>query len=82
MKRVFRAPTVTEAHLIKGILENEGITCIVKNEHLSGLAGEVPFVEAWPEIWVADDDTAAQAERIIADFQGQTSEPDPPDEAA
>ena len=82
MKRVFRTPTVTEAHLIKGVLENEGIESIIKNEHLSGLAGEVPFMEAWPEVWVTDDAKAAQAEVIINEFQSQPPEPEPPDEIA
>ena len=82
MKRVFRAPTVTEAHLIKGVLENEGIESIIKNEHLSGLAGEVPFMEVWPEVWVIDDHTAQQAEVIINEFQSQLPEPEPPDEIA
>ncbi len=82
MKRVFRAPTITEAHLIRGLLENEGIGSFVKNEHLSGLAGEVPFMEAWPEVWVKDDDKASQAEEIITEFQRQFHETDPPNEAA
>jgi Putative prokaryotic signal transducing protein len=69
MKRVFTAPTVTEAHLVKGVLENEGIRSIVKNEHLSGLAGEIPAMEAWPEVWVLDDDLAERAESILARFR-------------
>ena len=82
MKRVFSSPTITEAHLIKGVLENEGVESIIKNEHLSGLAGEVPFFESWPEVWVTDDHTAQQAETIIAEFQSQPPEPEPPDEIA
>jgi hypothetical protein len=66
---VFTAPTVTEAYLIKGILESEGIEAFIKNEHLSGLAGEVPFMESWPEVWIADDEEAAHAEEIILDYQ-------------
>ena len=69
MKRVFTAPTVTEAYLIKGILESEGIETFVKNEHLSGLAGEVPFMESWPEVWVIEDEEVEHAETIIADYQ-------------
>ena len=69
MKRVFTAPTVTEAYLMKGILESEGIETFVKNEHLSGLAGEVPFMESWPEVWVIEDQEVEHAETIIADYQ-------------
>ncbi len=69
MKRVFTAPTITEAHLIRGILESEGIEAFLKNEHLSGLAGGIPFMEAWPEVWIIDDDETEHAEAIIADYQ-------------
>jgi hypothetical protein len=69
LKRVFTAPTVTEAYLMKGILESEGIEAVVKNEHLSGLAGEVPFMESWPEVWILDDEEVDHAETIIADYR-------------
>lgn len=69
LKRVFTAPTVTEAYLMKGILENEGIEAIIKNEHLSGLAGQVPFMDSWPEVWIMDDAEVKHAEAIIDNYQ-------------
>jgi hypothetical protein len=69
LKRVFTAPTITEAHLIMGVLESEGIETILKNEHLSGLAGGVPFMEVWPEVWIVNDEETEHAEAIIADYQ-------------
>jgi hypothetical protein len=54
---------------MKGILESEGIEAIIKNEHLSGLAGQVPFMESWPEVWIMDDTEAEHAEAIIEDYQ-------------
>jgi hypothetical protein len=69
MKRIFRSPTLTEAHLVLGILKGNGIEAVLRNEHLCGLAGEVPFMDAWPEVWVADDGKASRAEGIIADYQ-------------
>jgi hypothetical protein len=80
VKRVFTSPTVTEAHLVKGVLQNEGIDALIKNEHVSGLAGEIPAFEAWPEVWVLNDADASRAEAIIHEFQ--IHEPDPPEEAA
>lgn len=68
MKRVFTAPTITEAYLIKGILENEGIAAFVKNEHLSGLAGEIPFMESWPEVWIIDDEKSDLAVAMITRY--------------
>jgi len=69
LKRVFTAPTVTETYLMKGILESEGIEAFIKNEHLSGLAGEVPFMDSWPEVWIVDDAEAEHAKAIIDDYQ-------------
>jgi hypothetical protein len=69
VKRVFTAPTITEAFLIQGVLQSEGIEAIVKNEHLSGLAGEVPFMDAWPEVWILDEEESEHAEAIILDYR-------------
>ena len=38
MKRVYTAHDLTEAHLIKGLLEVEGIEAVVQGEHLFPLA--------------------------------------------
>ena len=39
---------------IRNLLENQGLVCITKNEHLTIASGEIPLNECWPEIWVAD----------------------------
>ena len=41
MKQVFQAHDVIEAHLIKGLLESQGLTALVRGEAVAGLAGEV-----------------------------------------
>lgn len=81
MKRVFTSPTVTEAHLVRGVLANEGIDAIIRNEHVSGLAGEIPAFEAWPEVWVLNDADASRAETVIAEYLGRPPT-EPPEEAA
>ncbi len=69
MKCVFRCATLTEAYLVCGILKSEGISVVLRNEHLAGLAGEIPFLEAWPEVWVTDGNQVKRAETIIAEYQ-------------
>lgn len=76
MKCVFSAPTITEVYLIKSVLENEEIATIVKNEHMAGLAGELPFFESWPQLWVMEDDLADTALAVIEDFQKEDSSQD------
>jgi len=49
------------------MLEAQGIDCIVKNDRLASLAGEIPMVTVWPELWVTDSLKADWAEEIIAE---------------
>ena len=60
---------------LKAILEDHGIDCIIKNEHLSGAVGELPPIECWPEIWLTDESNYQKACTLIknalhADEQG------------
>lgn len=56
MKKLKTATNQAEIGFYKGLLEHEGIHCLIKNEFLSGASGELPVNETWPEIWVADDE--------------------------
>ncbi len=56
MKRVYTAHDPTEAHLVKGLLEAEGIEAIVQGEHLFPLRGSLPVTsDTNPSVWVAND---------------------------
>lgn len=68
MKQVFVATDVTEAYLVKGVLESHGISAAVRGEHLWGVRGEVPFVDTWPTVWILDDTLEADARAVIADY--------------
>lgn len=48
-----------------GVLESEGIEAVVRKEHLAGLAGQVPFMEAWPEVWIVHDGDLPRAQAIV-----------------
>lgn len=39
----------------KNLLVAEGIPAFVRNEHLGSAVWEIPFQEAWPELWVKND---------------------------
>lgn len=56
MKKLKTATNLVELGFVQGVLKQEGIHCIVKNEFLSGASGELPVNETWPELWVADED--------------------------
>ena len=65
MKRVHTAKHPTEAHLVKGMLEAEGIRASVLGDQLYGAYGELPVL---PTVWVMDDTLAAHADRLVIDF--------------
>jgi hypothetical protein len=65
LKLVYTARHPTEAHLIRGMLEAEGIRAEVKGDQLYGAFGELPVL---PTVWVFDDRLAAEADRVIIEF--------------
>lgn len=65
MKLVHTARHPAEAHLIKGMLEAEGIRAEVRGDQLYGAFGELPVL---PTVWILDGTLAAYADRIVIDF--------------
>lgn len=65
MKRVHIAPTLLDAQLAADTLAAVGIPTHILNTHAAGGLGELPFLQAQPEIWV-DDADAARARAMLA----------------
>jgi Putative prokaryotic signal transducing protein len=65
MIKVYSSENSMEVGLIKGMLEQEGIACLVKNQNLAGAMGEIPPLECWPELWITDDNDLPQAKKIV-----------------
>ena len=53
------------AGLLKEILDNEGVDCLLRNEQLSAAVGEIPFIECCPELWVIDDEVFPRAKVLL-----------------
>lgn len=51
--------------MYQGMLAEEGVDCMVKNDRLSGAIGEIPFVECYPELWVIDDEIYPRARLLL-----------------
>ena len=66
-----------QAGLMKDILLQEGIPCVLRNERLSAAVGEIPFLECAPELWVTDDETFPRAKLLLDAWlqQGGQAEP-------
>ena len=66
MKRVHIAPTLLDAQLAVDALSSLGIVTHIFNANASGALGEVPFMQAQPEVWVDDDAQEARAREALA----------------
>lgn len=56
MKRIYCTHDRLLAGFIQGVLEEHGIAAWLRNDYLNGGVGELPPIECWPELWVADED--------------------------
>ncbi len=65
MKLIFTAKHPTEAHLIRGMLESEGIRAEVRGDQLYGAFGELPVL---PTVWIFDITAESAAQRLVGEF--------------
>lgn len=68
MKKIFVSVNLPEVESLENIMEQSEIPCTIKNQQLAGLAGEVPFVEVFPELWVLRDEDLLKAKDILANW--------------
>lgn len=66
MKRVHVAPTLLDAQLAIDALAGVGIAAHILNAHAAGALGDLPFLNAEPEVWVDDDAKASAAREVLA----------------
>ncbi len=64
MKLLYSSANTLLVNHVHNLLEAAGIDSRIKNEFLSGGAGELPPTEAWPELWVAEEDFA-RAQEVV-----------------
>ena len=61
------------ANLFKDRLAQEGIACLLRNDDLVSVMGEVPFVECYPELWVLDAETWPRARLLLEGWLASAS---------
>lgn len=54
MKRVFRAASLLQVAHARNVLIAAGIDSELRNQYLAGALGDLPMLETWPQLWVAD----------------------------
>ncbi len=70
MKRVYAAESVVQVAHVKNMLAAEGIRAELRNDRLVGVTGDIPFLETWPELWVAELDFDRAQELIEQELHG------------
>lgn len=55
MRKIYENMDFTPVGHFQSILESEGIRCLIKNLGSAAAVGEIPFLQAFPELWVVDD---------------------------
>lgn len=69
MKQIFVAQHPTEAHLVKGLLETNGIASEVHGESLFAVRGEAPATpDTLPSVWVEDDGDVPRALVVLEQY--------------
>ena len=66
MKELFREQDITRVSYYKGVLEENGIPTMIRNEYLTGSGlTEIPIPEFFPALCVLNDEDYVQAVAII-----------------
>jgi hypothetical protein len=69
MKRLYRAGHLIEATQLKSMLEGMNVDCFLRNENMMRVAGEVPFDQCWPEVWIRDERDEPLALQVLDAFK-------------
>ena len=80
LKKIYQADGPGDAHVLRGLLEVEGIDAVIRGDDMVPLQGGSLFhLETRPSVWVLDDDTGRYARAVeIADEYAE-KKPAPPD---
>jgi len=66
MRKVYTAAHPADAHMVRGLLESEGIEAVVRGEALFSARGLAPVTsDTLPSVWVIDPSTADVARALI-----------------
>ena len=66
MKKVYSNENSFLANNVKNLITAQGIDVFIKNEYSQGAVGELSAFDAWPEVWVLDDEDYDQAMAVVS----------------
>jgi hypothetical protein len=65
LRKVHTSESTVEIAHLRNVLESAGIACVVRNDRLGGVVGEIPFLECWPELWVVRTGEYLKARSLV-----------------
>ena len=69
LKKIYLAANAVDAHMLKGLLEQEEIQAVVRGDDFVPLQGGHLFkMEIRPSVWVFDDEHLPRARELADDF--------------
>jgi hypothetical protein len=71
MRKIYEHIEFTRVGHYQSILEAEGIRTDLRNLGASSAAGEIPFVQTFPELWVIHDEDYDLAIEILKPYHQQ-----------
>ena len=54
-----------DQEMLKTLLDEANIPCMIRNENLSTALGALPLAEGAPEIWIQNDEDYPRAQEIV-----------------
>ena len=70
MIKVFEDFDITLVGHYQSVLASYDIATFLKNQFGTSGAGELPFIEVVPQLWVLNDDDLERAQALIKELQG------------
>jgi len=77
MFKAYTAANLQDAHILLGLLRAIGIEARILNANAQGGLGEIPFMHAYPEIWLADLHDMKRARQVFDGFERPSSTSQP-----
>ncbi|WP_026377447.1 DUF2007 domain-containing protein [Aestuariibacter salexigens] len=69
MIKIFSSEDRFQVARVKDMLDANHIPCFIKNEFSIGGVGELSPFDAWPEVWLSDEEWQSKALRLIDELQ-------------
>lgn len=69
MRRLYDAADLPQAQLLIDRLAAAGIPARLFNENAQGGLGEIPFIAAYPQVWIEDEADWARARAVVERFE-------------